>query len=175
VDRLDEMLSWAQGALSAVREAIKTEAEGLKEKLESAQGVVQAQVSSLAATVQQAQGSTEAALAEAASGLLPEFATRLESMAEGFKGDLQAAVSDLTQEWKKRLEEELKGRVETGVESVRGLLAALAQEARESAQNWSSAREAAEPGFVEVEKNLDALDKGVVCVKEAASRVGLNW
>ena len=33
---------------------------------------------------------------------------------------------------------------------------------------------AAEPGFVEVEKNLGALDKGVVCVKEAATRVGLD-
>jgi chromosome segregation ATPase len=174
LDRIEERTRSAAQELQAAASAAEAAGDAAQGAIDAARSEVASQVAAMAAASAAAQVALQSVLQEAV-GSLPGLASELRSSLDTMRGDLQAALDDLKDQWRQRLEDELAPGIDTAVEGVKTALATLDEHAADSAGKWSDGREAAETPLEAVQEQLPSLDTGVASVKEAADQVGLAW
>jgi chromosome segregation ATPase len=153
--------------------AVAAGAEALGEELESAKAFLAERLTTLADAARTAGQMAEQALA-GASGRLHSAGSELRAAQQSFQGDLVGDLEQLQGRWQERLAQELQARFSAGMEALRALMAATAQDATQAGLHWRGACSGTGPGFVAMEQELAPLASGVESVRSAAANVGLN-
>jgi chromosome segregation ATPase len=174
VDELQQQLRSGREGLASAAQAVSQASDALQSGLATLASRVDQAFAALGAASQQAQSTAEAALARVVDSTLAEAERKVEAALTDYPGDLITGLEPIADEWRQRLEQEVRGRLDVALAKINGILAALTQQASQSAADCASTRQTLEQGFASVQEQIDPLSRAIGQVTSAARSAGIG-